>query len=73
VNCRGVVFLYFGGFDGKTNKIIFLLDFGIGVAKVSAVVVSTGNQWTEIVIIVTRLLFRSRRNQKERKTKNENK
>jgi hypothetical protein len=40
------------------------LDFGTDTAKLRLVAVATGNQWTKNVIMVTRLLRRSRRKSK---------
>jgi hypothetical protein len=43
------------------RKGVFYWTLALAVLKYRQVAVATGNQWTKIVIIVTRLLFRSRR------------
>jgi hypothetical protein len=69
-NCAFPLFFGLIGDDGLQGKALrFFWTLALAVLEYRQVAVATGNQWTEIAMIITRLLFRSRRNQKERQNK----
>jgi hypothetical protein len=55
------VFGLIGDDRRRKREDIFYWTLALLVLESREVAVATGNQWTEIVIIVTRLLLRSRR------------